>query len=162
MEISKSYNYYFIIIDAANGNCFFDQPRALREYYFNFPEILPSYLKQGTCDPLSNRRGVLFFDYVLASYDKKVILSDFKSCLAFNLPLEICDIDRSRIKKNYSFNFDLDIMRKEISSEEILNYNKSCWKPILEVDPDFFYLKNGKEILLGSKDYKQVLNWAER
>jgi hypothetical protein len=43
----------------------------------------------------------------------------------------------------------------------ILQYEESPWKPILKIDPDFFYLRDEEQILMGSKDYKQVENWIK-
>ena len=60
-------------------------------------------------------------------------------------------------------NNELENSINELNKEEpmdlILQYENSPWKPILEIDPDFFYLRDEQQILIGSKDYKQVENW---
>ncbi|MCB9360033.1 MAG: hypothetical protein H6587_00735 [Flavobacteriales bacterium] len=40
----------------------------------------------------------------------------------------------------------------------ILHYEESPWKPILEINADFFYLGNDGQVLFGSKDSKQMKN----
>jgi hypothetical protein len=118
-------------------------------------------MEQGICDILSNKKGILFTQSVLQQFEPAKVMNDFQSCFAFYLPTEICDKEHSRYNKNYTFDFEIDELKKEVPMELILQYKNSPWKPILEIDPDFFYLRSDTQILLGSKDYKQVENWIK-
>lgn len=162
MNIKKSYHYYFIIIsfNNFNPNVFFNQSHF--DFIFNYKTPFLKYVEQGVCDILPNQYGILFTQTVLSQFNSNELINDFKSCFAFNLPTNICDKEQSRYKKNYTFEFNIEQMKKEISMELILHYEETEWKNILEINPDFFYLQNGKEILLASKDFKQVENWINQ
>lgn len=160
--IKKSYHHYFFetsISESKNIN-FFNNSNF--DYIFNYSIPLPEFIEQGICDILPNKKGILFTQSVLQQFEPVQLLNDFSSCFAFNLPTEICDKEHSRYNKNYTFDFEIDELKKEVPMELILQYINSPWKPILEIDPDFFYLRSDKQILLGSKDYKQVENWLKK
>lgn len=131
------------------------------DYIFNYKAPLPNYIEQGICDIHPNEKGILFIQSVLQQFEPAEILNDFQSCFAFNLPTEICDTEQSKYKKNYTLDFDINELKKEIPMDLILQYEESPWKPILEIDADFFYLRNEEQILMVSKDYKQVENWIK-
>jgi len=159
MKVNKSYNYYYCLIptkifDRLN---FFNTPYF--DYIFNYYSSFPIYIEQGICDILPNKSGILFTQQVLQQFDPYQIMNDFTSCFVFNLPTEICNKEQSRYRKNFTFDFDIIELNKEIPMDLILQYEESPWKPILEIDADFFYLRNDNEVLLGSKDYKQLENW---
>ncbi len=159
MRIIKSYCYYFKLfpseersfISFLNDSCF--------DYIFSCNKPNPEYIEQGICDILPNGNGILFTHQVLQQFKSNQIFNDFDSCFAFFLPTEICDREQSRYRKNYTFNFNIEELKKEVPIDLIFQYENSFWKPILEIDPDFFYLKDDKQILLGSKDFNQVENW---
>lgn len=159
-EIMRSYNYHFVILpsEKINSLSFFNSPYS--DCIFN-NNVSVKYLEQGMCDFLQNKNGILFTQHVLQQFEPNQILNDFISCFAFNIPTYICDKEHSRYNKNYTFDFEIDELKKEVPMELILQYEDSPWKPILEIDPDFFYLKNNEEILIGSKDFKQVENWIK-
>jgi len=159
--INKSYHFYHhsILIEECSTLYFFNQ--SYFDYIFNFKTPFPNYVEQGICDILPNKSGVLLTQNVLKQFEPIQLLNDFNSCFAFNLPTEICDKEQSRYRKNYTFNFDINELKNEIPMDLILQYEESPWKPILEIDPDFFYLRDEEQILMGSKDYKQVENWIK-
>lgn len=161
MEIRKSYHYYYCLVSSEYFELsgFFEY--SYFDYIFDCKSPFPNYITQGNCDILPNEKGILFTQSVLQQFNPAQILNDFQSCFTFNLPTEICDTAQSRYKKNYTFDFDINELKKEIPIELVLQYEESPWKPILEIDPDFFYLRNDEQILLGSKDYKQVENWIK-
>lgn len=161
MGLKKSYHFYHssILIEEFERLYFFNQ--SYFDYIFNYTTPQSNYVELGICDILPNEKGILFTQSVLQQFEPTQLLNDFQSCFAFNLPTEICDIEQSRYKKNYTFDFDINELKKEVPMELILQYEKTPWKPILEIDPDFFYLRNDEQILLGSKDYKQVENWIK-
>ncbi len=154
--IKKSYHFYFIVLSLDNfkANLFFNLNHF--DYIFNYKTPLPKYIAQGICDILLNQKGILFTQYVISQFNPNELIQDFKSCFAFDLPTDICDKEQTRYKKNYNFDLDIEQMKKEISMDLILQYEKTEWKKILEINPDFFYLRNEKEILLACKDYKQI------
>lgn len=159
MLIKKGFTYYYFIASLAEVEIVHFFNESYFDYIFNYKTTLPIYIEQGICDILPNKKGTLFTQSVLQQFEPAQLLNDFQSCFAFNLPTEICDTEQSRYKKNYTFDFDIDELKKEVPMELILQYEESPWKPIIEIDPDFFYLRNDEQILLGSKDYKQVENW---
>jgi hypothetical protein len=161
MELNKSYHFYHssILIENFKELIFFNQ--SYFDYIFNYKTPFPKYIEQGVCDILTNKNGILFIQNVLQQFEPIQLLNDFQSCFAFNLPTEICDKDQSRYKKNFTFDFDINEFNTEVPMDLILQHEESPWKPILEIDPDFFYLRNDNQIVLGSKDYKQVENWIK-
>lgn len=162
MKIARTYHFYYssIPIEEFERLNFFDQ--SFFDFIFNYITPFPDYVEQGICDILPNKKGILFTQSVLQQFEPVQLLNDFSSCFAFNLPTEICDKEHSRYNKSYTFDFEIDELKKEVPMELILQYINSPWKPILEIDPDFFYLRSDKQILLGSKDYKQVENWIKK
>lgn len=162
MKIYKSFHFHFYLLSLSEfrASLFFNQ--SYFDYIFNYRQSLPSFLQQGTCDILPNKNGTIITQYVLQQFEPNEFLNEFKACFGFNLPTDICDKKQTRYEKNYTFDFDIDQMKKEIPMDLILQYEKNQWKNILEINPDFFYLQNGKEILLASKDFKQVENWINQ
>ena len=160
--IKKSYHYYFCITRLKEFESLDFFNASLFDYIFNYNALFPDYIKQGLCDILPSDNGILFTQHVLKQLEPIQLVKDFKSCFAFNLPSDICDKEYSRFQKQFTFDFDINELKKEIPMELILQYEESPWKPILEIDPDFFYLRNDEQILLGSKDYRQVENWINR
>lgn len=156
MIISKSYNFYYFIIPADGFNYKLFYKQSYFDYIFSFKIPFPEYIAQGSCDVLPNNSGILINQIVLNQLIDKNLVNDFDSCFAFNLPTEICDVEQTRYRKNYTFDFDIDKMKEEISMDLILHYDESPWKPILEINPDFFYLRNNNYFLIGCKDYKQI------
>lgn len=154
--INRSYHFYFVIIpnDILAPKIFFN--RHYFEYIFDNKSPLPDYVEQGNCDIFPNQNGILFDQYVLQQFDPKNLIKDYNSCFAFNLPSTICDQESMRYRKKYTFGYILESFRQEISMDLILQYESSPWKPILEIDPDFFYLRDNEQILIGSKDFKQI------
>lgn len=159
MTIFKSYHLYFSVINKQDFRYCKFLKNSYFDYIFKYPTSFPNYIKLGICDILPNKNGILFTQHVLQQFEPNEILIDFEACFSFNLPIEICDNEQSRYKNNYTFDFDIDELKKEVPMDLILQYEDSAWKPILEIDPDFFYLRNNEQILLGSKDYKQVEYW---
>lgn len=161
MTIKRSYHFYHssVLIEEFERLDFFNQ--SYFDFIFNYSSPFPKYIAQGICDILPNKNGILLTQNVLQQFEPIQLFNDFTSCFAFNLPTVICDKEQSRYKKNFTFDFDIIELNKEVSMDLILQYEESPWKPILEIDADFFYLRNEEQILMGSKDYKQVENWIK-
>ena len=159
MYIKKAYSFYFDVFSSEKHELFFDFSSGLREFFFNFKTTSPEYVQPGSCDFLTEGSGVLFSQIVLDYIEPVKIINDFKSCIAYHIPSDICDADGSRYKGNYTFDFDVNALNKEIAQDYILGYDYTPWKHIVMLDPDFFYLNDGNQLLMGSKDYKQVENW---
>jgi len=162
MVIKKSYNFYYIIIPAEDFNYKLFYKQSFFDYIFSFKIPFPEYIAQGSCDVLPNNSGILINQIFLNQLIDKNLVNDFDSCFAFNLPTEICDKEQTRYKKNYNFKFDIEEMREEIPMDLILYYEESPWKPILEINPDYFYLRDDKQVLIGSKDYKQLKDLIQK
>ncbi|MBX2960312.1 MAG: hypothetical protein KF732_10190 [Flavobacteriales bacterium] len=157
--MNKSFNYYFIIFNINDLNskimdCFFK--KGAFEFIFSRPPLLPGYIEQGVCDILPNKNGILFINPVITRFNSMQLVSDFNSCFAFNLPVEIVDTEGLRYTKNYSFECDIENMQEEMPISKILFYDETEWANILKVNADYFYIKNNNEILFGSLDYKQI------
>lgn len=158
-KIHKSYHFYYVIVQQNHVKSF-PKTNGLPTYIFGYPLNMPSFIEQGMCDILPNQYGILFDGITLNQFSSEKIFKDFNSCFCFHLLTDICDEQQNRYKKKYTFHFDVESFKQEISMDLILQYEDSPWKPILEIDPDFFYLKDDKLFLYGSKDYKQVENFV--
>ncbi len=156
MKIKKSYHFYFVVVSIDQISLWPVVDNKFSEYIFEGKLPLPNWIQQGDCDLLHDHRGVILPAHVLEKIKPKQLFSEFNSGFAFSLPVDICDKVYNRYTKNYTFNFDIHTLTKEDSMEEILQYKKSAWKPILEIDPDMFYFTDHSQFLFGSKDYRQI------
>ncbi|MCB9335925.1 MAG: hypothetical protein H6586_07235 [Flavobacteriales bacterium] len=150
--MKKTYHFYFSIlpINLFNSEVFFSQSHF--DYIFNYQQPFPEYIQQNLCDILPNEKGILFSQHVLNQIDYATLIKDFKCCFGFLLPTGIYDTDNIRYSKNYTINFEISQFKDAIPMDNVLFYYESPWKEILEINPDFFYLRDANQILIGSKD----------
>lgn len=158
-NVQKS-EYFFLVTNISDDILFFEFETSMRDFIFEYKKPFPSFVEQGVCNPLANKTGIYFLEDVVKSFQPEVLIDAFNYCFVYNFSFggseEYSD---KHLSNDFTLDFSLDTLPIVDNKIQVLELNQDVINKLYDLDSDFFYLRDKKNILMATRDYNQFQRW---